>query len=245
MLSAAKEAEIPITYNKQIVQIEEGKDKVAVSFSDGTTDTADILLGCDGIHSSVRKLYVNPLQGPEYSGIASTFTIVPASCLSQATVAQIKGMNATITQEGMFLTTPCTATDDEIMWGFSQEVSLPVADDIRDGWEVHSREEVKGFKDKLLHILNNTCGEWGNAMRESVEKAPMVKFYPIYRLPLAGSWYKGRCLLMGDAAHAMQPHAGQGVSMATEDAFLLARLLQDECCELETVFLRYDEIRRP
>jgi hypothetical protein len=35
MLSAAKEAEIPITYNKQIVQIEEGKDKVAVSFSMG------------------------------------------------------------------------------------------------------------------------------------------------------------------------------------------------------------------
>jgi 2-polyprenyl-6-methoxyphenol hydroxylase-like FAD-dependent oxidoreductase len=90
MLSAAKEAEIPITYNKQIVQIEEGKDKVAVSFSDGTTDTADILLGCDGIHSSVRKLYVNPLQEPEYSGIASTFTIVSASCSAKQRLRRSK-----------------------------------------------------------------------------------------------------------------------------------------------------------
>ena len=245
MLSAAEEAEISVTYNKQIIRIEEEKDKVTATFSDGTTDTADILLGCDGIHSSVRQLYVDPLQEPEYSGIASTFTIVPASSLSPPTVEQIKGMNATITKEGMFLTVPCTATRDEIMWGFSQEVSLPAADDIRDGWEVHAKEEVKGFKDKMLHYLEDTRGEWGIAMRELIETSPTVKFYPVYRLPLGGSWYKGRCLLIGDAAHAMQPHAGQGVSMAAEDAFLLARLLRDEGRTLETVFRRFDEIRRP
>lgn len=245
LLSAAKEAEISVTYNKEIVRIEEGTEGVTATFSDGTTDTADFLLGCDGIHSSVRRLYVDPSQEPEYSGIASIFTIVPASCLSPPTVAQIQGMNATITQEGMFLTMPCTASCDEVLWGFSQEVSLPVVDDIRDGWEVQSREEVKGFREKMLHILHNTRGEWGTAMRELVEASSTVKFYPVYRLPLGGSWYKGRCLLIGDAAHAMQPHAGQGVSMATEDAFLLARLLQDKSRELDTVFRRFDEIRRP
>jgi 2-polyprenyl-6-methoxyphenol hydroxylase-like FAD-dependent oxidoreductase len=245
LLGAAERAKILIYYNKRIVRIEEGKDKVTATFSDGTIDTADILLGCDGIHSSVRKLYVDPLQEPEYSGLASIFTIIPASSLSASTIAQTKGMNATITQEGMFLAIPCTATGDEIMWGFSQEVPLPTSGDIRDGWEVHARDEVKGFKDKMLRLLQDAQGEWGTAMREIIDATPTVKFYPVYRLPLGGSWYKGRCLLVGDAAHAMQPHAGQGVSMAVEDAFLLARLLQDEGRALGDVFQRFDEIRRP
>lgn len=245
LLEAAEEAKISIYYNKRIVRIEEEKDKVTATFSDGTTDAADILLGCDGIHSSVRKLYVDPLQEPEYSGVASIFTIIPASSLSSSVIAQMKGINATITQEGMFLAMPCTATHEEIMWGFSQEVPLPTSGDIRDGWELHAKEEVKGFKEKMHRLLQDARGEWGAAMREIVDTTPTVKFYPIYRLPLGGSWYKGRCLLVGDAAHAMQPHAAQGVSMAAEDAFMLARLLQDEGRALGDVFQRFDEIRRP
>lgn len=245
MLDAAKRAGIPVIYSKQIVQIGERDDLVTATFSDGTIDTADILVGCDGIHSSVRRLYVDPHQKPEYSGFASTFTIIPASCLSTSTVAQMEGMNVTITQDGMFLAMPCTAAGDEIMWGFSQEVRLPTGDDARDGWEVHAREEVEGFRNKLLGVLKDARGQWGTAMRETVEASATVMFYPVYRLPLGGSWYQGRCLLVGDAAHAMQPHAGQGVSMAVEDAFLLARLLQDEARPLETVFARFDQIRRP
>lgn len=245
LLGAAKEAGISVSYDKRIVQIHEGENKVTATFSDGTTDTADILLGCDGIHSSVRKLYVDPLQEPEYSGVASSFAIIPASSLSASTTALMKGMSATITQEGMFLSMPCTAAADEIMWGFSQEVALPSSGDMRDGWEVHAREEVKGFKSKLLDLLQDTRGEWGTAMKEIVNATPTVKFFPVYRLPLGGTWYRGRCLLVGDAAHAMQPHAGQGVSMATEDAFLLAKLLQDEGRTPEDVFRGFDKIRRP
>lgn len=245
LLGAAEGAQIPIYYNKRIMRIEEEKDKITATFSDGTVDCADILLGCDGIHSAVRKLYVDPSQEPEYSGVAGIFTIIPASSLSKSTTAQMKGINATITQEGMFLAMPCTATHDEIIWGFSQEVPLPTTGDIRDGWEVQASEEVTGFKTRLLGLLQDARGEWGAAMREIVDVTPTVKFYPVYRLPLGGKWHEGRCLLVGDAAHAMQPHAGQGVSMAVEDAFLLARLLRDEGRELGNVFQRFDDIRRP
>lgn len=245
LLHEAKKADIPVFYNKQIVQIEEGTDQVTAIFADGTTETADILLGCDGIHSAVRKLYVDSEQEPMYSGIASTFAIISASSLSRSTTSQMNGLSATITQEGMFLATPCTATNEQIMWGFSQEVKLPTSGNVRDGWEVHAREEVKGFKDKMLRLLQDTQGGWGSAMREIVNSTHTVKFYPVYRLPIGGAWYRGRCLLLGDAAHAMQPHAGQGVSMATEDAFLLSRLLQDEKRTLEEVFKKFDEIRRP
>lgn len=59
-----------------------------------------------------------------------------------------------------------------------------------------------------------------------------------FRLPLGGKWSKGRWLLLGDAAHAMQPHAGQGVSMALEDAFLLSRLLQAAPSESVSIYLQ-------
>ena len=73
----------------------------------------------------------------------------------------------------------------------------------------------------------------------------MVKFYPVYRIPLGGRWSKGPYLLIRDAAHAMQPHASQGVSMALKDVFLLSRLLRDSARPLADVFAQFDQIRRP
>jgi 2-polyprenyl-6-methoxyphenol hydroxylase-like FAD-dependent oxidoreductase len=53
------------------------------------------------------------------------------------------------------------------------------------------------------------------------------------------------CLLPGDAGHAMQPHAGQGVSMAAEDVFLVSRLLKAPSTSVSDVFERFNDIRRP
>jgi 2-polyprenyl-6-methoxyphenol hydroxylase-like FAD-dependent oxidoreductase len=52
--------------------------------------------------------------------------------------------------------------------------------------------------------------------------------YPIYDMPALPCWHKGRVVLIGDAAHAVGPHAGQGASMAIEDALVLAACLEAE-----------------
>ena len=73
------------------------------------------------------------------------------------------------------------------------------------------------------------------------------QFYPIYRLLLGGMWSRGRCLLLRDAAHAMSPHVGQGVSMALEDVFLLSRLLLEAAASsssLPATSDKFDKIRR-
>lgn len=244
LTDATQRAGIPIHYSKRIVAVEESARSVSVTFSDGSTDTADLLLGCDGIHSSVRRLHVDPDIVPEYSGISGIFSLLPASELSP-TASAVSGLNATLTRDGLFAVMPCTASGDSLYWFYSYDVPIPPSGDNRDGWEEHRKKEVDGFKSTLLSVLRDVQGLWGHLLRDVISQTKVVKFYPVFRLPLGGSWSKGRCLLLGDAAHAMQPHAGQGVSMALEDVFLLSRLLKAPSSSLPNIFLKFDQVRRP
>ena len=245
LLQAATKAGIPVHFGKRLTTIDDNVDGVKVTFSDGSVDSADLLIGCDGIHSYVRRSYIDPTQTPEYSGLSGIMSIVPAEVVSSEVMDQISGLEATLTEEGMMAMNPCTASENELFWFFTKEVPLPESGDSRDGWEVHRKEEVEGFKTMLLDVLKNAGGEWGSALKKVVSNTSVVKFYPVYRLPLGKAWSKGRCVLAGDAAHAMSPHAGQGVAMALEDVFLLSRLLEDGTRPLSEAFEKYDAIRRP
>lgn len=67
--------------------------------------------------------------------------------------------------------------------------------------------------------------------------------YPIHDMPTVSPWFRGRAVLIGDAAHSSSPNAGQGASLAIEDAVTLARCLRD----LETperAFAAFDALRR-
>jgi 2-polyprenyl-6-methoxyphenol hydroxylase-like FAD-dependent oxidoreductase len=67
--------------------------------------------------------------------------------------------------------------------------------------------------------------------------------YPIHDLPPLATWHTRRIVLLGDAAHAVAPHAGQGASMALEDAVVLAACLQDATTPL-AAFIRFERLRK-
>ncbi|CAI7637148.1 unnamed protein product [Penicillium glandicola] len=249
--------QIPIHYGKQVTCIDDhAGNSVTVTFSDGSSDTGSLVLGCDGIHSAVRTMHVDPGVTPVYSGIAAISSIVDdvvdrdpkdATCL-----------HSTITPHGMLATAPCAAK--QIFWFFSKEVPLPQGTssaDVRDGWSLHRQKELTDCRSSLSTVLDCVHGEWGQYLRELVDASRDVHFYPHYRLPLGGRWFvpsddpqgSPRVLLMGDAAHAVQPHAGQGVSLAFEDVLLLSGLLDQYQAGgytvLGEVFDRFDRIRRP
>ncbi|PVI00667.1 FAD binding domain protein [Periconia macrospinosa] len=243
LLSAASAAAIPILYGKQLVGIKEYDNRITVSFSDGTADTADFLLGCDGIHSSVRKLYVDPDCTPKYSGISNVYSLISTSNLKSA-ASSLSDLNATLTSDGLLAVTPATPARDLLYWFFSREITIPTSGDTRDGWEEQGRREIDNLKSMLLELLGDSESEWIDMLRDIVHKTEVVKFYPIYNVPTGRPWSKGRCLIIGDAAHAMPPHASQGTSMALEDVFLFSKLLDSDYYRIEDALLAYEEKRK-
>ncbi|CEL00966.1 hypothetical protein ASPCAL00558 [Aspergillus calidoustus] len=242
---AAKRADIPIHFGKRLVAITESSEGfITATFDDGTSDTADFLLGCDGIHSAVRKLYVDPDFEPEYSGVANVFSLLDTAPLPPA-ASSIDGLNATLTTDGLLALSPCTPTNEILYWFFSRQLPMPPGGGGRDGWEERGKREVENLKATLLDLLKQMTGDWGEMWKAIIHQTDVMKFYPIFRMGLGDRWSRGRCLILGDAAHAMQPHASQGVSMAMEDVFLLCRLLELPGRSLDEVYAVYEQKRRP
>jgi 2-polyprenyl-6-methoxyphenol hydroxylase-like FAD-dependent oxidoreductase len=237
---------VRVEWGKRVVGVHDEGDGVTVKFEDATSDTSDLVLGCDGIHSAVRTQYVDPEAVPQYSGISTIFAFLSVKDLPDDP-SSLTCMHATFTQDGLFAIGPCTVDGDTLFWFFSHEVAVPTGnyESNREGWEEHRRTEVEGFKTKLLSSLKDVGGEWGLMLKTVVRQTKTVNFYPIFRLPIGRSWSRGQCLLLGDAAHAMQPHSGQGVSMALEDVFLFSRLLEVPSNTLPNVFKKFEKIRRP
>jgi hypothetical protein len=84
-----------------------------------------MLLGCDGIHSAVRSLYVDPAVVPEYTGISTMYGFVLTSDLPPSSITNVYG--ATFTPHGLFGVIPCTAAGDVLYWLLSYEVPIPSA----------------------------------------------------------------------------------------------------------------------
>lgn len=244
LLDAAHEACIPICYGHVLKHVLESDTGVKVEFSDGTTDTADLLFGCDGIHSAVRKLHVCPETIPEYSGISNIYAVLPTAQLPPE-ASSLAPFHGTLTLEGILGVTACTASLDQLYWFYSREVPMPPGENARDGWSVLAAGEARGFTENILRVLQDGSGKWIDLLRTIVSTTATIRFYPIYKMATTDTWSTARCYLLGDAAHAMPPHIGQGVSMALEDIFCLSGLLQGQCSTMGELHQQYEAIRRP
>ncbi|KPI34497.1 6-hydroxynicotinate 3-monooxygenase [Cyphellophora attinorum] len=265
LLEAVAAAGIVVHFGQRLPAIYETHAGVVVSFDEGVIAeaTADILLGCDGIHAAVRVLYVNPDRRPMYTGSAGLMGLASAALLTSESADTLRdGIHATMTCEGTFMTVPCRTGSDEFYWAFQRKVPSPNQTEWLNGWDIRSCEEIEELKDVLYGIL--TCeethgGKWAAILCDLIDATREMRFYPVYQLPSApgNRWYRGRILLLGDAAHAMPPHAGQGICMVLEDATLLANLLSVALTPSDTMpegdgaeeiigdlFRRYEQGRR-
>ncbi len=179
-----------------------------VGFADGTTATADVVIGADGIHS-VLQGFVVPAAKPVFSGVAAYRGLVP----------RIDGYRADAIQMWMgenkhFLVFPVRSGQLLNYVGF-----VPSETSVRESWSARGdtaalAAHFAGWDPVIGRVIAAISGPGGSGFQWGMyDRAPLPK------------WSSGRLTLLGDAAHPMLPHLGQGVNQALEDAVALATLL--------------------
>jgi len=226
---------IAVEYQKRLRAVSDRGDqkKVMAHFADGTTAEGDLLIGADGIHSQTRRNVSPDGPAPAYVGIVGIGGFTPSAAVPMMTKRDKQTLNFTFGRRGLF--GYCGGRDGEVMWWSNlareKELTNEQLDDL-------STESVKnemlsiyrGYHDPIEPLIQHT--------------GPPVKLnvFDIQSLP---TWHTGRVMLIGDAAHAVSPNAGQGASMALEDAMCLAKLLRDSDYEHERTFAQFERDRKP
>jgi 2-polyprenyl-6-methoxyphenol hydroxylase-like FAD-dependent oxidoreductase len=223
---------IEIKYNKRLLTIDQYLTGVTAHFEDGDSDSGDILIGADGIRSKTRA-HVLP-EGPEpaFVGVVGVGGFVKIGAVPELTPQDISSLNYTFGAKGFF--GYCAADKGYAMWWSNLHATHPLSEAaLRDTSIDNLKQEMlaiyKDFHSPVAALINNT----ERPLRQNISD--------IQSLP---AWHKGRVLLIGDAAHAVSPNAGQGASMALEDAMYLAKLLRDGGGDYEMVFHQFEDGRK-
>jgi 2-polyprenyl-6-methoxyphenol hydroxylase-like FAD-dependent oxidoreductase len=224
LLARARELGVDVQLDKRIVGVVPFPEAMRLRLGDSTTHDADILVAADGLRSSVREILFPEYPAPKFTGLVGT------GGMTDAPIPDTDGL--------MRLT-----FGDNAFFGYLKAAGQPVywfnsyaADDAEPGKVC----DPAGYARKIsaLHAGDPSPNA---EILEHVRR--IERSYPIYDMPALPSWHKGRAVLIGDAAHAVGPHAGQGASMAIEDALVLAACLDAES-DCEAAFRRYEALRR-
>ena len=184
----------------------------------------DALIACDGLRSTVRRTLFPELPQPRYSGLIGTGGVTPVDG-----VAPTNGrMNLVFGRKAFFGYQ--AEPGQPVMWFNTYPAPESAAGPIKDPkWYARFIEGL--HRDDPL-----------DDARIMAAVPEIDRHYPIYDMPELDHWFKGRVLLMGDAAHAVAPHSGQGASMAIEDALVLAASLEAES-DIAAAFARFFRLR--
>ena len=198
---AAERAGARLRLGVTVGELEQSDEGVAVGFTDGRRGRYDLVVGADGIRSGIRAMIFGLVE-PQFTGhgVWRYTTSRPAELDYQAMYLGVgaKAGLVPLTNETMYLLLVTNEPDNPRM---------PA--------------------EKLHVLLRERLAQFGHLVapvRESVTDPRSVVYTAIEEIILPPPWYRGRVVLIGDAAHASSPHVAQGAAMAVEDAVVLAEV---------------------
>ena len=225
--AAAEEAGVRFEFGKTLSSVTEHDGNVTVRFADDTTVDGPSLVGADGIHSRTRYSYLTDAPKPTYTGIINLGGVVQTDLQPTG-----RAMHMIFGRSGFF--GYAVRPGGETYWfsNFAQEEE-PSRDALMSATSDSYRQrllDVHGGDPpevtRILQALSGPIGAW-----------------PVYDILSLPAWHRGAVCLIGDAAHAVGPHVGQGASLALEDAFVLAKCLRD-IPEAKRAFPAFERLRR-
>lgn len=224
---------VRVHYSQRVTGVAERNGRVMVHFAGGDSAEGDLLIGADGVRSAVRQYVLPKGPHPQYTGMIGIGGFTPLSALPPQSPIDIEALTYTFSGRGFFgyggggggsmlwwsnLFRPREFSHDELTCFDRGEIQA----------ELLTR--YKGYHQPVEALIKNT------------DTLLRVNVYDIQSLP---AWHKGRVLLIGDAAHAVSPSAGQGASIALEDAMYLAMLLRDCAGDVERAIDQFERHRKP
>jgi 2-polyprenyl-6-methoxyphenol hydroxylase-like FAD-dependent oxidoreductase len=193
-------ADVPMRRGTTLSALSQEDGEVSVSFADGSPGKYDLVVGADGINSSIRRLVFGNIR-PRHLGQVSWRFLVDHS-------GAIETWTAMLGRRRTFLAMPVGPT------------RLYCYADLAD---VATEDPTGRDLDRLMALFAEFAEPVPSIFGE-LETFDSIHFSPIEEIVL-DTWIQGRVVLIGDAAHATSPSMAEGASMALEDAVVLTQML--------------------
>ncbi|WP_180163835.1 FAD-dependent urate hydroxylase HpxO [Acinetobacter sp. YH12049] len=212
-----------IHLGKKMVSFSEQDDQVITRFADGSEVLADLLVGADGTHSLTRAYVLGEQVERRYAGYVNWNGLVD---ISEEFAAADQW--TTFVGEGKRVSLMPVA-DNRFYFFFDVPLAAGLEND-RTQYKALFKEYFKGWCEPVQKLIDAV----------DAKKTNRVEIHDIE--PFA-DFYKGRVVIVGDAAHSTTPDIGQGGCQAMEDAIYLARSLQINTLGLQDSLRRYQNKR--
>jgi salicylate hydroxylase len=225
--AVAARANVTLKFSTHVVKVEPGDASSEVIFADGSSQSFDIVIGADGIHSVVRPC-VGGIDKPRFSGSAAYRALVPRSAVEDLPIDVTNRMGPDRHVVSYFI-------------GRNRSHLNLVCISPEDSWETESWTE-QGTMDDLYSRFEGWSPEFLSLLGRIEE--PIFRWALYDREPLE-QWGIGTTTLLGDACHPMLPFMAQGSCQAIEDAIVLARCLSDvNTSDAVNALRRYEDARQ-
>ncbi|KAF2104451.1 FAD/NAD(P)-binding domain-containing protein [Rhizodiscina lignyota] len=191
-------------------------DNLTISFEDGSTVTADILLGADGIRSAVRRYFV-PHSEPKWTGWVAFRSVFDVKLLEGLEDAVLNEANHWWGPDRTLFASRLGNGLFTIVGGHYSDPDAPDA----------PYKDATWNSDGDVNVLRDYYKDWHPVIRRMVNASPYTRQYPNTAAPALDRWTygHGRITLAGDAAHAHGGALAAGGSLAIDDAYAFVAAL--------------------
>jgi salicylate hydroxylase len=205
---------------------EQDGDVARVSFANGMYAEAEIIIAADGIHSELRP-YVFAMSRPVFSGSVAYRGLVPHERVPHWPTDR---WQMWLGKGKHFLAFPLRAGKLINYVGF-----VPTDEEMKESWSAPGNPDV----------LRDAFAGWDPRIHQLLSEVQTTFRWALYDREPLPTWTKQRLCLLGDAAHPMLPHLGQGANQSIEDGMALATILaRADQATAPAALLAYERLRR-
>jgi 2-polyprenyl-6-methoxyphenol hydroxylase-like FAD-dependent oxidoreductase len=204
LASATRAAGIRVALGRSVSALKDEGEQVHVRFSDGGQARYDLVVGADGVDSQLRGMLFPEASPPRFTGqgcwrlIAERPAMIDKLAIIVGYPVPLGFIPVSARQMYLFLLEQVPGTE---------------------------RIESRDYPERLRGLMQGLGGA-AAVVRDAISADSMIHYRPLESILLPTPWYRGRVVLIGDAAHATTPHLATGTGLAIEDALVLGEELE-------------------